>query len=268
MPDIPIYTVDAFTDRPFRGNTCAVCIFPEWPQDELLQNIAKQNLFAETAFIVPRANSHPELRWFTVSQEVDFCGYGTLSAGYVYLTHLKPSQPEVIFATRHYGLLPVRKKHALFEISVPVKKTLAQIFDEAVYAALGGARPETMVTSERGDLLIIYAAESDLRSITPDFPKLMATGYYGYVLTSPANAGDYAYRYFSPRMTNVWEDPVNGASQSALAPYWAARLGKTILHGKAASKRGGDVYCQYTGGDTVTIGGHIAPYLQGKLSLG
>ena len=107
--NIKIYTVDAFTDQSFRGNTCAVCIFPEWPDDRLLQNIAKQNLFAETAFIVPRVDAHPELRWFTVSQEVDFCGYGTLSAGYVYLTHIAPKQSDVTFITRRYGLPPVTR---------------------------------------------------------------------------------------------------------------------------------------------------------------
>lgn len=41
---------------------------------------------------------------------------------------------------------------------------------------------------------------------------LMATGYYSHVLTSPGNNPDYAYPYFSPRMTHVWEDSVKGAS--------------------------------------------------------
>lgn len=68
-------------------------------------------------------------------------------------------------------------------------------------------------------------------------------------------------------MTNVWEDPVNGASQSVLAPYWAERLGKPELHGQAVSTRGGDVYCKYQGGQTVTIGGKVSPYLRGELSL-
>lgn len=260
------FVVDAFTDVPFRGNTCAVCIFPEWPEDDLLQNIAIQNQVSETAFIVPRKGSNPELRWFTVSQEVDFCGYGTLSAGFVYLTQREPSQSEVTFSTRRYGLLPVKKTGDLFQIEVPVKKPLEHVFDESVFAALGGLRPETMMTSERGDLLIIYASEEDVRCVTPRFQELMATGYYGYVLTSPGKKADFAYRYFSPRLTNVWEDPVNGASLSVLTPFWAQKLGKPNLHGQAVSKRGGDVVCEYHGGSVVKIGGRVSPYLRGEIT--
>lgn len=265
--NIKIYTVDAFTDQSFRGNTCAVCIFPEWPDDNLLQNIAKQNLFAETAFIVPRVDAYPELCWFTVSQEVDFCGYGTLSAGYVYLTHIAPKESDVTFITRRYGLLPVTRDDSFYQIEVPIKPPLETLFNEDVYAALGGIRPETMVNSSRGDLLVVYQKESDIRSINPDFPKLMATGYYGYVLTSIGESADFSYRYFSPRMTNVWEDPVNGASLSVLAPFWTQKLGKSSLHGQAASQRGGDIYCEYGGRETVKIGGKVSPYLKGELIL-
>lgn len=266
MP-IKIFTVDAFTDIPFRGNTCAVCIFPEWPEDNLLQRIAVQNQFAETAFIVPRAGANPELRWFTVSQEVDFCGYGTLSAGFVYLRHLAPSQTGVTFATRRYGLLPVEENDGLFQIEVPVKKPTEKLFDDAVFAALGGPRPEIMVDSERRDLLVVYRNEAEVRSVTPSFKALMEIGYYGYVLTSLSEKADFAYRYFSPRMTNVWEDPVNGASLSVLAPFWCKKLLKMDLHGQAVSTRGGDVYCKYAGGPTIKIGGRVSPYLIGELVL-
>jgi PhzF family phenazine biosynthesis protein len=267
MQNIKIFTVDAFTDQSFRGNTCAVCIFHEWPDDLVLQGIAAQNLFAETAFIVPHENGDPELRWFTVSQEVDFCGYGTLSAGYVYLTYIAPSQTDVTFTTRRYGPIPVKNNHGFFQIEVPVKPPLKEIFDNAVFAALGGPRPETMITSTRNDLLVVYRNETDVRSVAPDFAALMANPYYGFVLTGPGDRAHYAFRYFSPRMTNVWEDPVNGASQSVLAPYWAARLGQAELHGRAVSLRGGDVYCEYSGGDTVKIGGRVMPYLQGEIQL-
>ena len=268
MQEISIYTVDAFTDTLFCGNTCAVCLFPGWPEDQILQNVAAQNLFAETAFINLSSKPHPELRWFTVSQEVGFCGYGTLSAGYVYLNHINPNLQKITFSTRHYGLVPVKKRDNLYTIEVHVKKLQEPLFDEAVHESLGGTRPLTMIKSERGDLIILYANELDLIAISPDFPSLMKNHYHGYVLTSPSKSADYAYRYFSPRMPNVWEDPVNGASQSALAPYWVDRLGKSKVHGQAASRRGGDVYCEFKGGSTLEIGGKVAPYLHGRIVLG
>lgn len=35
------YIVDTFTDKLFSGNPAAVCIMEYWPEEELMQNIAK-----------------------------------------------------------------------------------------------------------------------------------------------------------------------------------------------------------------------------------
>ena len=50
------YIVDAFTDKLFCGNQAAVCVLEEWPSDSLMQGIAKENNFSETAFAVYRAS--------------------------------------------------------------------------------------------------------------------------------------------------------------------------------------------------------------------
>jgi PhzF family phenazine biosynthesis protein len=265
---IKIYTVDVFTNRLFRGNTCAVCVFPEWPGDDDLLKIAQQNGFAETAYIVPHTDGgNPELRWFTTSQEVKFCGYGTIAAGYVYLTHVRPEQDSVVFATRQYGLLPVERNGQQFQISAPEQPYEEHLFDEGVFSALGGPRPTRMVKSARGDLLIIYNSEAEVRAVSPNFDALMQNSYFGYVPTSPGTDCDYTYRYFSPRMPGVWEDPVNGASHSTLAPYWSAVLGKKSLHARAVSTRGGDVYCRCEPNGIVKISGDVTPYLSGELHL-
>ncbi len=44
------YIIDAFTDEVFNGNPAAVCILDRWIDDALMQNIAKENNFFETAF--------------------------------------------------------------------------------------------------------------------------------------------------------------------------------------------------------------------------
>lgn len=44
------YIVDAFTDKLFSGNQAAVCVLEEWISDYLMQNIARENNFSETAF--------------------------------------------------------------------------------------------------------------------------------------------------------------------------------------------------------------------------
>ena len=46
------YIVDAFTDKLFAGNPAAVCVLDRWLSDELMQSIAIENNFSETAFTV------------------------------------------------------------------------------------------------------------------------------------------------------------------------------------------------------------------------
>ena len=53
MPTLPLYQVDAFTDRPFAGNPAAVCPLEAPIPEALMQDIAAENNLAETAFFHP-----------------------------------------------------------------------------------------------------------------------------------------------------------------------------------------------------------------------
>ena len=52
------YIVDAFTDTLFHGNQAAVCVMDEWISDGLMQSIANENNFSETAFTVKEGESY------------------------------------------------------------------------------------------------------------------------------------------------------------------------------------------------------------------
>ena len=88
--NIPIYQVDAFTDKLFGGNPAAVCPLEDWLSPELMQNIAAENNLSETAFFVRREKIF-ELRWFTPKIEVDLCGHATLASAHVIFNHLNHS---------------------------------------------------------------------------------------------------------------------------------------------------------------------------------
>ena len=93
---IPLYQVDAFTDRPFAGNPAAVCLLDSWPADALLQSIAAENNLSETAFLVKDGVRYA-LRWMTPVTEVELCGHATLAAAFVILNHIDPALDEVVF---------------------------------------------------------------------------------------------------------------------------------------------------------------------------
>ena len=57
---------------------------------------------------------------------------------------------------------------------------------------------------------------------------IRSEGIRGVIATAPADPGgehDFVSRFFAPA-DGIPEDPVTGSAHTALAPYWAARLGR------------------------------------------
>ena len=51
-----------------------------------------------------------------------------------------------------------------------------------------------------------------------------------------------------------------------LVPYWAERLGKSTLHARQLSARGGELFCSLKG-DRVTLSGQARCFLKGDILL-
>src|SRR5689334_6552937 len=78
---LPIYQVDAFTDRPFAGNPAGVCILDAPKEDTWMQNVAMEMNLSETAFLLKGEDGY-QLRWFTPAVEVQLCGHATLASAH------------------------------------------------------------------------------------------------------------------------------------------------------------------------------------------
>ena len=78
MSEYPIYQIDAFADKVFKGNPAAVVPLKSWLPDETLLKVAQENNLSETAYFVAKDDGY-ELRWFTVLGEIDLCGHATLA---------------------------------------------------------------------------------------------------------------------------------------------------------------------------------------------
>ena len=111
------FIVDAFTEKIFSGNPAAVCVVEDFPPDDLMQSIARENNLSETAFAVKTGASY-RLRWFTPSTEIDFCGHATLATAFVILTQLEQDLSAVEFDTLS-GKFTVERKGKLFEMNFP-----------------------------------------------------------------------------------------------------------------------------------------------------
>lgn len=255
---LPIYQLDAFTQRLFGGNPAAVVLLDAWLPDSVLAAIAAENNLAETAFVIPRPDASP-LRWFTPTVEVDLCGHATLAAADVLFRYRFPSLARLVFSTRS-GELAVTRDGALLKMDFPARPGKPIAVTDALAAALG-ARPREAYMAR--DLLAIFDSESEVRSLGPDFPRIASLAAFAVIVSAPGDTVDFVSRFFAPG-AGIPEDPVTGSSHCTLVPYWAARLGKNKLTAQQLSARGGDLLCELRG-DRVVIAGHVVEYLRGEI---
>ena len=105
-----------------------------------------------------------------------------------------------------------------------------------------------------------------LRELAPNMTSIARLDRPGVIVTAPGDGEyDFVSRYFAPAK-GIPEDPVTGAAHCMLAPYWARRLGKTVLRAYQASPRGGEMVCQVKG-DRVELEGRCVFYLEGEVDV-
>jgi PhzF family phenazine biosynthesis protein len=229
----------------------------------LLRAVAAENNLSETAFFVPRGDDY-DLRWFTPRCEVKLCGHATLASAFIVLQILETGRDSVRFQTRSSGVLTVRREGDLLAMDFPSLKPWDCPDPPAALIEGLGARPAAVVQIE-DDYFAVYECEDDVRRISPDFRVLEKLHPAGVGVTAPGRDADFVSRFFAPSY-GIPEDPVTGSTHCSLAPYWAERLGKTKLHARQISERGGELWCEVQG-ERVILKGKAVLTLRGELLI-
>jgi PhzF family phenazine biosynthesis protein len=253
---VPLFHVDAFTDRPFAGNPAAVCLLPSWKEERWLQAIAHEMNLSETAFLVRQAN-HFDLRWFTPTIEVDLCGHATLASAHILWQQKQATSDEIRFSTRS-GILRAIRHGEDIELDFPLKPEEETNAPVGLLEALGVSAK--YVGKNQLDYLVEVESEAVLRGIAPDFKRLAAIPVRGIIVTSRSAdlRFDFVSRFFAPG-AGIDEDPVTGSAHCCLGDFWRKRLGKTEFVAFQASARGGVVKVRiakdrvFLGGKTITV---------------
>jgi PhzF family phenazine biosynthesis protein len=263
---IPLHQIDAFADRQFGGNPAAVCLLATWPSDALLQNIAAENNLSETAFVVADGDAW-HLRWFTPAMEVDLCGHATLATAHVLLERYARDRDDVRFRTLSGELTVRRSEHGLtmdFPALPPGPPGDAPGITAALGAPPRAVHPIRAVLGRRY-CLAVFESSADVAGLAPDLRTLGRELRTNVVCTAPGDDVDFVSRFFAPA-SGIDEDPVTGSAHCTLAPYWADRLGRTLLRARQISRRGGDLVCEVRG-ERVLISGRCATYLTGEIDV-
>ncbi|KAL0964690.1 hypothetical protein UPYG_G00327620 [Umbra pygmaea] len=286
--EIPVYTVDAFTNLAFKGNPAAVCPLSHELPDDMYQNIATEMNLSETAFII-KLNSKDDfssgarfrLRWFTPTTEVRLCGHATLASAAVLFNIKQNVNPTVVFET-HSGELSVRKQGESLVMNFPLNKPTPMAlneFNDIVKVAVGDHPVQEICLCGTTKKLMVRLADncdrSVLTSLKPDTAALLRVdtgsrvrGVIVTIIGAPNNQPGYDFysRNFCP-WYGVPEDPVTGSAHTVLAGYWSEKLGKKKMLAYQCSKRGGELELELRDDGRLNIGGLAVIVMQGTLTV-
>ncbi|WP_427450166.1 PhzF family phenazine biosynthesis protein [Litorimonas sp. WD9-15] len=262
MTELSLYQVDAFATQVFEGNPAAVIVLDRFLDDSVMQSIGAENNLAETAFCVLREDGEYDLRWFTPSVEIDFCGHATIATAHVLKEALNLSDPFVFHAK--IGRLRVRVDDPDYVLEAPI----AEAKEVELSVAMRQAFPMPLSAAfEAGpNLYVVAETVADIVNFKPDFSAILPLSNHGVGLTA-AGQGDYDFtsRFFVPA-EGIDEDAVTGSAHAALGPYWGNILGKRKMLARQASPRGGDLKVSVKA-DRVEIAGPAVTYLRGTILI-
>ena len=259
---LPIFQIDAFSNKVFGGNPACVVPLENWLQDEVLLKIAKENAVAETAFFV-RKGKNFHLRWFTPDIEMDLCGHATLATAHCILSELKLESQKVIFETLS-GELEVSLNNGRYLMDLPKRDAITATLPDEIKNALN-IQPKKVLKAR--DYLLVYENQKEIEDIVVKrevFDQINLNPG-GVIVTAKGDNCDFVSRFFTPQAT-ILEDPVTGSAHCTLTPYWSNELHKKSMNAQQISVRKGELICELKK-DRVFVSGKAVTYLKGQINL-
>ncbi|XP_034727544.1 phenazine biosynthesis-like domain-containing protein 1 [Etheostoma cragini] len=286
--EIPVFTLDAFTNLPFKGNPAAICPLMHELSDYLYQRIAAEMNLSETAFITrinPSDNfttgSRFRLRWFTPTNEVNLCGHATLASAAVLFKHKQNENPKLVFETRSGDLAVTQQGEGYimdFPLNPPTQED-ANDFRDIIKAAVGNHPIQDVYLSSNTKKLLVRLADSCDRSVLTSLKvdpvalqsSEMSGRVKGVIITMKGSPDcqpgyDFYSRFFAP-WNGIPEDPVTGSAHTVLGSYWSKKLGKKKMLAYQCSSRGGELELEVRDDGRINIYGEAVTVLQGTITL-
>lgn len=244
------WKVNAFTDTVSLGNPAGVFIVDEFPKDHIMQQIAKELDWSETAFFQTLSQTKEKLcghlRWFSPKDEAPFCGHATLATAHLLFSKKFPDLNHIEFHTKSGPFYAKRLKNDFIALDLPLKPVTECPCPDALKDALHdeNGNPVQIEKIYRDDALFIVVLQDAeiLKNLKVNLDKILTLDCRAVSVTTKGLDGyDFQSRYFAPRV-GILEDPVCGSSHARLGPLWGQIFNKKSLKAYQASARGGTLW--------------------------
>ena len=270
--------LDVFSAVPLKGNPLAVVHAAQGLTEATMAAFARWTNLSETTFLLPPVDPRADyrVRIFTPGGELPFAGHPTLGSCHAWLAAGgQPRQPGRVVQECGVGLVHIRREAARLAFAAPPLRRTGPV-DETllarIAAGLGVTRAEILqhqwVDNGPGWCAVMLPSAEHVRAVRPDFARLgdVKLGLLGAF--PPGHPAAFEVRAFVPSL-GVPEDPVTGSLNAGLA-QWLIGAGLAppayeAVQGTALG-RDGRVHV-LRDGDTVWIGGDVAPCVTGHVLL-
>ena len=226
------YIVDAFTDKPFGGNTAGVVLIEaEQPflEDETMRLIAAEFRYSETAFVKAETDGSFTTRYFTPTGEVPLCGHATVATfgvlfkngmlheGQCYLNHTLAGDLKVVAGPT--TMMQMAEPKLIATLSDNEQNILVSIMGLTETTNL----PVQIVSTGLPDIMLPIASIEALQNLHPDMKalselseKLQVVGVHAFALSEDGYTAHV--RNFAP-LYGIDEESATGTSNAALTYY-------------------------------------------------
>lgn len=226
--EVTAIIVKAFTKNKDAGNPAGVILDADHLTDAQMQSVATELGFSESVFILKSDVADCRMRYFTVTQEVDYCAHASLAAGFVYL----PKSSLLFYETKAGFFTLTRDDEEFITMQQKSPEFGALVQDPFIADILGidvediddGHMPEVVSTGVP-KLIVGVKSLKVLLGIKPDFERIKqlcraigARGVYVFTGETVLISSDFHARQFNP-LCGINEDPVTGIAAGALGAY-------------------------------------------------
>ncbi|MEB3292772.1 MAG: PhzF family phenazine biosynthesis isomerase [Synechococcales bacterium] len=228
-----VHRLAAFTHSPNGGNPAGVWIGSALPEPAIMQRIAAEEGFSETAFLAPETGFDRTIRYYSPQREIPFCGHATIAAG--------------VLLGRSQG-------QGTYQLSTSVGIVPVTVGDRAgqYHASLTSVEPQQKPVPPELLTAILAAIGWELEDLDPQLsPMLAYAGSWHLILgvkeLAQLNALNYEFETLQQLMLN--------AELITLQLIW--QESETIFHSRNPFPIGGVVEDPATGSAAAAFGGYL-----------
>ncbi|MHA6264956.1 PhzF family phenazine biosynthesis protein [Arenibacterium sp. CAU 1754] len=234
MPEFQFDWVDAFSDRAFGGNGCAVVHDGAGLDDQTCMNFVRETSLVECTFTGPSDVADVRVRYFLASREIPFAGHPTIATVAAMKDRGMIKGGDLVLETGA-GLVPIRITDDQIEMTQVAPQFGPMVEPEMVAQAINLTpediiAPPQMVSTGLPFCITILRDHAALRAarINPEALRALAAsnGYDGDDMAEPflvtlkgaTEAGETFSRLLLAPPSPP-EDPFTGSATGAMAAY-------------------------------------------------